>query len=230
MWTSTDTRVRVVIDADGRRAPSTRSCSGAAACACCPRSTAEPRAARRSDPGGAEAPLAEPPDRVHRDGAARPRALADVPSGRARSARGRTRGSNPNARVTCRAATRALASLPIDEALATPLVLPFGDDVTAYARAAHTKALLASPRASPDAPRERRAPARRTAGSRRRARSCPSRSRSRGSRSSAASTARAPSRSGSSSRRSRSAASPSSPRGSPRWPARPPRRGSIRRS
>ena len=35
--------------------------------------------------------------------------------------------------------------MPAAEALATPLVLPFGDSVTAYERAAHAKALLASP-------------------------------------------------------------------------------------
>jgi protease PrsW len=38
-----------------------------------------------------------------------------------------------------------LANLSLDEALATPLVVSFGDDVTAYTRAAHAKALLASP-------------------------------------------------------------------------------------
>jgi protease PrsW len=53
--------------------------------------------------------------------------------------------ADPGARVTVARGKTALATLPIDDALATPLVLRFGDDVTAYARAAHNEQLLASP-------------------------------------------------------------------------------------
>ncbi len=59
------------------------------------------------------------------------------------------RTAHPDARVILSRGETHLASLPIDEALATPLVLPFGDEVTAYARAEHIKALLASPRLPP---------------------------------------------------------------------------------
>jgi RsiW-degrading membrane proteinase PrsW (M82 family) len=53
--------------------------------------------------------------------------------------------SNPAARVTVSRGRAVLATLPIEEALATPLVLAFGDDITAYARAARARALLESP-------------------------------------------------------------------------------------
>jgi RsiW-degrading membrane proteinase PrsW (M82 family) len=59
------------------------------------------------------------------------------------------RAANPSARVALVRGRTLLALLPIDEALATPLVLRFGDDVTAYAHAAYARELLASPMLPP---------------------------------------------------------------------------------
>jgi RsiW-degrading membrane proteinase PrsW (M82 family) len=54
-------------------------------------------------------------------------------------------GAADEPRVTLARGHSRLATLTLDEALATPLVLTFGDDVTAYTRAAHVRDLLASP-------------------------------------------------------------------------------------
>jgi RsiW-degrading membrane proteinase PrsW (M82 family) len=55
------------------------------------------------------------------------------------------RASRPDTWVTLSRDRTPIATLSVDEALATPLVVPFGQDVTAYGRAAHAKQLLASP-------------------------------------------------------------------------------------
>ncbi len=89
-------------------------------------------------------PLAEIPI-ASIDTVLRGRALAlTFPEG-ARAPIAAARASNPGTRVTLARGKTRLASLPIDDALATPLVLSFGDDVTAYTRAAHARLLLASP-------------------------------------------------------------------------------------
>ena len=55
------------------------------------------------------------------------------------------RTARPAALVAIARGQTLLATMPVDDALATPLVLRFGDAVTAYARAAHTRDLLLSP-------------------------------------------------------------------------------------
>ncbi len=80
---------------------------------------------------------------------ARGRALSFTFAAGARDPLIAERASHPDERVALSRGDARLAVLPIDEALATPLVVSFGDDVTAYARAAHTKALLLSPRLPP---------------------------------------------------------------------------------
>jgi RsiW-degrading membrane proteinase PrsW (M82 family) len=73
------------------------------------------------------------------------RALALTFPPEAREPLAAERASNPDARVILSLGKTHLASLPAADALATPLVVSFGDDVTAYSRAAHAKTLLASP-------------------------------------------------------------------------------------
>jgi RsiW-degrading membrane proteinase PrsW (M82 family) len=75
----------------------------------------------------------------------RGRALAvTFPSG-ARDALVARRAAHPGERVTFARARTRLVTMSIDDALATPLVLSFGDEVTAYTRAARVRDLLASP-------------------------------------------------------------------------------------
>jgi RsiW-degrading membrane proteinase PrsW (M82 family) len=70
-------------------------------------------------------------------------ALTFVPG--ARDSLAAARESNPAGRVAVTRGRALLATLPFEDALATPLVLSFGDDITAYARAARARSLLASP-------------------------------------------------------------------------------------
>jgi RsiW-degrading membrane proteinase PrsW (M82 family) len=52
---------------------------------------------------------------------------------------------HPGTRVVLARGRVLVATLPIDEALASPLVVPFGDDVASYTRAYRNKLLLRSP-------------------------------------------------------------------------------------
>jgi protease PrsW len=89
-------------------------------------------------------PLAELPI-ASVDTALRGRALAlTFPPG-SRDPLAAERTSNPDAMVTLSRGHSLVASLSIEEALTTPLVVTLGDDVTAYEKAAHLRALLASP-------------------------------------------------------------------------------------
>jgi RsiW-degrading membrane proteinase PrsW (M82 family) len=73
------------------------------------------------------------------------RALALTFGPGARDALAAARSTRPDTRVGIARGHTVLATMPIDEALATPLVVSFGDDVAAYTRAQHTRILLASP-------------------------------------------------------------------------------------
>ncbi len=55
------------------------------------------------------------------------------------------RAAHPAARIVLARGRVLVATTTIDEALASPLVLPFGDDVPSYTRAYHAKNLLRSP-------------------------------------------------------------------------------------
>jgi protease PrsW len=143
-------RIRVVIDADGAGAVDSlllwrggltvlRGDRGGASA---PRADAAPVASAEAPPID-EIPIASV------DTALRGRALALTFAPAARDRVAAERSSNPDAVVTLARGRTPLASVPIEEALATPLIVPFGDDVTAYARAAHTRALLASPMLPP---------------------------------------------------------------------------------
>ncbi len=99
---------------------------------------------RAATGGGAEAPLAELPI-ASVETALRGRALAlTFPPG-ARDPLAAEQARSPGERVTLARDRTPIATMPIDDALATPLVVAFGDDVTAYSRAAHARALLALP-------------------------------------------------------------------------------------
>lgn len=129
-------RVRVIIDADGAAAVDSlllwRGGLGV---------SKAPAAA----PGARETkPLVELPI-ASVDTALRGRALALTFAPGARDSLAREFASNPDARVILSLGHAPLANMRAAEALATPLVLPFGDSVRAYERAAHAKALLASP-------------------------------------------------------------------------------------
>jgi RsiW-degrading membrane proteinase PrsW (M82 family) len=63
----------------------------------------------------------------------------------ARSVLAQERVSHPRARIVLARGRVLVAALTIDETLASPLVLPFGDDVPSYTRAYHAKNLLRSP-------------------------------------------------------------------------------------
>jgi RsiW-degrading membrane proteinase PrsW (M82 family) len=95
-------------------------------------------------PDGHDVPLAELPV-ASVETTQRGRALAVTFPPGALDAVSVARAATPGARVTIARGRTALATMPIDEVLASPLVLRFGDDVTAYARAAHNEQLLASP-------------------------------------------------------------------------------------
>jgi RsiW-degrading membrane proteinase PrsW (M82 family) len=73
------------------------------------------------------------------------RALALGFSPDARSALAQERAAHPGARIVLARGRVLVTSPTIDEALASPLVLPFGDDVPSYTRAYHAKNLLRSP-------------------------------------------------------------------------------------
>jgi RsiW-degrading membrane proteinase PrsW (M82 family) len=75
----------------------------------------------------------------------RGRALAIGMPPEARAAIAVERDSHPRALIALARGRVLLATLPIDEALATPMVLPFGEDITAYTRAYHSRLLLRSP-------------------------------------------------------------------------------------
>ncbi len=78
------------------------------------------------------------------ESALRGRALAVTFPPSARDALAAERASRPDARVAIALGHTLIATLPIEETLATPLILSFGEAVTAYARAAHARALLGS--------------------------------------------------------------------------------------
>jgi protease PrsW len=129
-------RVRVIIDAEGAAAVDSlllwRGGLGVS------KAGAEAPGTRETPPL-VELPIASV------DTTLRGRALAlTFPPG-ARDSLAREFASTPEARVILSLGHAPLANMPAAEALATPLVLPFGDSVTAYERAAHAKALLASP-------------------------------------------------------------------------------------
>jgi len=70
-------------------------------------------------------------------------ALAFAPD--ARTVLAQERAAHPRSRIVLARGRVLVATLGIDEALASPLVLPFGDDVPSYTRAYHAKNLLRSP-------------------------------------------------------------------------------------
>jgi RsiW-degrading membrane proteinase PrsW (M82 family) len=63
----------------------------------------------------------------------------------ARGVLAQERAAHPGARIVLARGRVLVATTTIDEALASPLVLPFGDDVPSYTRAYHAKNLLRSP-------------------------------------------------------------------------------------
>jgi RsiW-degrading membrane proteinase PrsW (M82 family) len=63
----------------------------------------------------------------------------------ARAAIADDRALHPRARIVLARGRVLVATLPVADALASPLVLRFGDDLPAYTRAAHAKNLLRSP-------------------------------------------------------------------------------------
>jgi protease PrsW len=77
--------------------------------------------------------------------AAHGRSLAFTFGPDARAAIETVRATHPNARVVLARNHSLLATVPIADALASPLVLSFGDDVAAFTRAYHAKLLLGSP-------------------------------------------------------------------------------------
>jgi RsiW-degrading membrane proteinase PrsW (M82 family) len=96
-------------------------------------------------PGSPEArPLAELPI-ASIETALYGRALALTFPPEAREPLAAERASKPEQRVILSLGKTPLANLVVADVLATPLIVPFGDDVTAFARAAHAKMLLASP-------------------------------------------------------------------------------------
>jgi RsiW-degrading membrane proteinase PrsW (M82 family) len=129
-----DGHVRVVIDAEGATAVDSlvlwRGGLGVSSAAASGSDGAAPRV---------ELPIASV------ETTQRGRALAVAFPPGARDALARELASQPGARVILSLGRTALANVPADDALATPLILPFGESVTAYERAAHAKALLASP-------------------------------------------------------------------------------------
>jgi RsiW-degrading membrane proteinase PrsW (M82 family) len=77
--------------------------------------------------------------------ALRGRALALEFEPNARAALEETAAAHPRARIVLARGRVLLATLPVEAALASPLVVPFGDDLAAYTRAYRTKTLLRSP-------------------------------------------------------------------------------------
>jgi RsiW-degrading membrane proteinase PrsW (M82 family) len=53
--------------------------------------------------------------------------------------------AHPGERVALARDRTVMATVRIEELLATPILVPFGDDIAAYTRAAHARALLGSP-------------------------------------------------------------------------------------
>jgi RsiW-degrading membrane proteinase PrsW (M82 family) len=73
------------------------------------------------------------------------RALAVTLSAAARAILAEEQAAHPGERVTLTRGTVTIESLPIEQVMAQPLVLSFGDDVLAYTKANRTKLLLRSP-------------------------------------------------------------------------------------
>ncbi len=73
------------------------------------------------------------------------RALAVTLSAPARALLAEEQAAHPGERVTLTRGTVPLQTLPIEQTLAQPLVLRFGDDVLAYTKAHRSKLLLRSP-------------------------------------------------------------------------------------
>jgi RsiW-degrading membrane proteinase PrsW (M82 family) len=146
-------RIRVVVDADAARTvDSLLQWRGGLTVSPAHARAANSATGSHADPGAsgsteslplAELPVASVETTLHG------RALAlTFPPG-AREALAAQRSSEPDARVILSLGKTPLANLPAADALATPLVVSFGDDVTAYSRAAHAKTLLASPPVPP---------------------------------------------------------------------------------
>ena len=89
--------------------------------------------------GGGGAPIQSITPLLH----GRALALAFAPDARATLAE--VGIAHPRTRIVLARGRVLVATLPIAEALASPLVLRFGDDLAAYTRAYHAKALLRSP-------------------------------------------------------------------------------------
>jgi RsiW-degrading membrane proteinase PrsW (M82 family) len=75
----------------------------------------------------------------------RGKALALSLGPEARASLAKERELHPEEHIALALGHRVLATMPIADVLATPLVLRFGDDVTAYTRAHRTRLLLRSP-------------------------------------------------------------------------------------
>jgi len=73
------------------------------------------------------------------------RAIALTVAPAARSALAAEQAAHPGERVALARDRTVMATVPIEELLATPILVPFGDDIAAYTRAAHARALLGSP-------------------------------------------------------------------------------------
>jgi RsiW-degrading membrane proteinase PrsW (M82 family) len=139
--------IRVVVDADATGAVDALVSwrGGVTVSRAQPPRDGAPRAGQPPEVGAsiADLPLATVDTALHG------RALALTFPPHARDALVALAASDPSARVTLSRGATHLATLDLEAALATPLVLPFGDDVTAYARAAHNRALLESPALPP---------------------------------------------------------------------------------
>jgi RsiW-degrading membrane proteinase PrsW (M82 family) len=75
----------------------------------------------------------------------RGRALALSFGPDARAPIARERATHPGARIALARGRSLVTTMPIDDALAEPLVVRFGDDITSYTRAYHLQLLLRSP-------------------------------------------------------------------------------------
>jgi RsiW-degrading membrane proteinase PrsW (M82 family) len=105
-------------------------------------------ASRVGSSTGTGVPLAELPLATV-DTALHGRALALTFPAHARDTLVALAASDPHERVTLSRGATRLATLDVRDSLVTPLVLGFGDDVTAYARAARNRSLLESPMLPP---------------------------------------------------------------------------------
>ncbi len=96
-------------------------------------------------PGGQDGPVLADLPLASVESVRRGRALALTFAPHARDALLAAKAEHAQARVALSRGATRLGTFSFDEALATPLVVSFGDGVTAYTRAAWTRALLESP-------------------------------------------------------------------------------------